>query len=122
MNNHLAAAAVAAFAVTTPAYAEVSDKIPTYSDLWVWGLALNGLAIGLSSWRWWCGLLVLPISALWAVGVLDMLHDPFVGPAILREQGRSYLHACYVSTLLVLSGPPLIAVLAKRLHHGRLRR
>jgi len=84
-----------------PASAEVSDKIAPLRTVWwvgvVGGLGTAGAADrsilgGLASAAFFGLLSFVPISEL---------HDPWVGPAIISEQGESYRLAAYTAPALV---------------------
>jgi hypothetical protein len=87
--------------------AEVMDKEPTLATLWATAgvIALAGVAA--ARLRWWLAALPTLVGAVFAQGVLVELYDPYVGPAILREAGRSYVlggHAASVVALIVPIG------------------
>lgn len=87
-----------------PAFAEVSDKMPTQQNLWTTGLLL-ALCLGFAvRWSTWFNLLAWPLIALCFYGAYDLLTQADVGPAIIREQGNAYIVASYGSAALVLLG------------------
>jgi hypothetical protein len=90
---------------------EVMDKEPTILGLWLGGVTLGFLAFLAARWRRWAALPFLAIALLSAAAVWMELRDPFVGPAILREAGRSYPWHLAISTgiaaVLALAGMAL---------------
>ena len=96
----------------SPALAEVSDKIPSLANLWLWAAGFTLAALLLAWRRPVAGLAVVPFAAFWAWSGHEMLSDPWVGPAILREQGRAYVQAVYWSAAAGVTGPLLVAALA----------
>ena len=95
-------AAIAACAAPVSALAEVSDKIPPLSQIWLWsGL---GAIVAFAAWRYrlWAGLLVsLPASVV-PIATIAEVRDPYVGPAILEEQGWLYAASAYGSLVLIV--------------------
>ncbi len=103
--------AVLLFTFATPALAEVSDKIPSVGAMWGWAIGLIALALLLGWKRPAMGLLVVPIAAINAWGGYEMVTGDFIGRAILREQGHSYVDTVYLTGAIGVIGP-LLAVLA----------
>ena len=79
------------FAVPALAHAEVMDKEPAVSTVWLW--AVLGGVIGASAWsvRWWLGLPTSVIVGVLFAGIWSELTDRFVGPAIRAEAGTGYV-------------------------------
>ena len=112
-------AAVMCLVVATPVFAEVADKEPTLGRLWAWTLGINAIAALLALIRPKLGLIVLPISALFAFAGYMELTDPYVGPDILRELGQGYVTTSYIVYGIGLIGPVLIVILATKLRRRR---
>jgi hypothetical protein len=68
----------------------------------------------LSRKRWWWGLLLLPVVTLFASVDIRELHDPFVGPAIVREAGFLYVLVWHALMLAGFAIPILTAALTRR--------
>jgi hypothetical protein len=88
-------AALVLLLLAHPAAAEVSDKIPSQSSLWLVGAAVGVLAFVAGAWRPLLGFAAGLLALLLARNMHSELMDPFVGPAILSEQGRLYWWAVY---------------------------
>ena len=102
--RHMRLILVALSTFPVSALAEVSDKMATIPQLWVQG-AIGSLAllllVRLSRW------FALPGAAVVAflgIGSYETFADPFVGPAILHEQGTPYLASSYGSVALMAAG------------------
>ncbi|MBU7579235.1 MAG: hypothetical protein KAF27_02015 [Porphyrobacter sp.] len=91
----------------SPALAEVSDKIPSLADLWMWAGGFILAALMLALWRALVGLVVVPFAALRAWGGHAMVSDAHLGPAILQEQGEAYVRAVYASGAASVTGAAL---------------
>jgi len=76
--------------VSLPSYAEVSDKMPTITDLWSKGVVIGLIAISCSFIRWWAPLMFIPVTLFFSIASIGTITDPNVGPAILNEQGNIY--------------------------------
>lgn len=87
--------------LSSPAAAEVSDKIPSVGQVWFEGLLLGCLFLFLARWRWWLGLLLLPLTITVICGWVDMMNDSYLGPAILAEQGQPYVLSLWFSSIIL---------------------
>ena len=90
--------------VSVPAFlAEVSDKMMSFPQLLLWNVGLIVAAWGLVRRSRW--LVVIPpfVAAIFAVGMLEELRDPHIGPAMMHELGYPYV---------ALSVLPFLAVAA----------
>ncbi len=85
-------------------YAEVSDKSPTQSGLWITGLITCAVVTLLLRWSKWLNILAAPLVLLFFYFAYDTLAQPDIGPAIIKEQGTLYITALYGSAVLVLVG------------------
>lgn len=113
-------AAILTVTVATPAMAEVSDKIPSVEGLWGWALGLSLVALVLGLVKPAAALAVWPFALLLAYGQYEMISDPHIGAAILREQGQAYLDAVNTSSMALIVGPLLACLIAEL--WGRRRR
>lgn len=89
------------------AFAEVSDKVPSIFGLWVEGVGVGFLGFFSAKCRIWAGTLVGLVSIILCISHYDLISDPFVGPAIVKEQGDLYISSVYGSMVLLIA--PLIA-------------
>ena len=80
--------------------AEVADKELTLLKIWLVALALSIVSFLLCRWCRWHALLAVVATVAWAAALLSELRDPDVGPAILRELGRSYVVQSYIAVFL----------------------
>jgi hypothetical protein len=84
--------------------ADVLDKEPSLTSIWLSHLFVAGLGYILcrKNWRWLFAFLPLSIFAVW-FGV-EELSDKWVGPAILQES-RSFFVQWHVAMALVVGAP-----------------
>jgi hypothetical protein len=82
--------------------AEVMDKEPSSLRNWLVLVGLGILGFALGRYRWWAGLLVLPLIAVYEWGLVAEQLDSSVGPAICAEAGVSYLAQAVVAATLAL--------------------
>jgi hypothetical protein len=95
-------AAIAACVAPVSAVAEVSDKILPLSRIWLWS-GLGAIAV-FAAWRYrrWAGLLVSLPASMVPIATIAEVRDPYVGPAILEEQGWLYGASAYGSLSLIV--------------------
>jgi hypothetical protein len=93
---------------------EVMDKEPTLVQTAILYGFLSVVGCLLALKRWWWGLLVLPVVALFAWVDMGELHDPFIGPAIFKEGGLFYVVVWHALILAGFAVPILTAALKRR--------
>src|SRR5262249_17588432 len=93
---------------------EVMDKEPTLAQRTALYGVLTLIGVLLATKRWWLGLIVLPIAALFAVADLSELRDPYVGPEIIKEAGVFYVVVWYSLILASVAIPSITAVILRR--------
>lgn len=71
--------------------AEISDKMLSFSALITWNVILISLAWVLTRKSRWLLFIPLPPAVLFALGTLDELRDPYMGPAVVCELGYGYV-------------------------------
>ena len=93
---------------------EVMDKEPPLAQrAAVYGVfALVGILLARK--RWWLGLSVLPLVALFGLADVSELRDPYVVPAIIQEAGLLHVVAWYALIFLALAIPSVAAVIERR--------
>jgi hypothetical protein len=101
------------------ARAEVMDKVIGPVEMWAWTACLMLVTILLARWRSWTPVLVWPVCGLLAFGTLDMLYEPDLGPAILREAGRAYFVQAHLVALINALGPIAVLLLSLRSRRNR---
>ncbi|MEA9585918.1 hypothetical protein VC279_06275 [Xanthomonas sp. WHRI 10064A] len=79
------------------AVAEVSDKMPTTTHIWIITLVASAVCAALTAWRPWAGVSVAVLPAFWLTGLLLEMNSPDVGPYLSAEQGRSYYIQAYLA-------------------------
>jgi predicted neutral ceramidase superfamily lipid hydrolase len=84
------------------ALAEVSDKVPTISQLWSQGFIIGLIAFMGSIYRIWTGVISGLLALFFSFYISQILTDPFVGSAIINEQGTSYIIAVWGSIVLMI--------------------
>lgn len=85
------------------AFAEVSDKMPSITRLWGEGFIVALFGYLSARYRIWTGILFGLFSLFFCFGTYSLLSDPYVGPAIIAEQGNPYLFTVYGSIILMLT-------------------
>lgn len=93
---------------------EVMDKEPSPLNVWLFFLFLGVGGFLLCRYRYWLLFVALPLSLVFAWAHLGELHDPFVGPAIVREAGRSYVIQSYVAMTIAIVLPCLGMILRRK--------
>jgi hypothetical protein len=105
--------------LSSPAFAEVVDKVATPLQLGLAPLVITILALIGGRRRAAFALLPLLLSLLWALVQASALTDPFLGQAIRAELGNGYVTGGYLSAALGVLGPVLAwAVLRRRRARG----
>lgn len=87
-----------------PSAAEVSDKIPSISEMIWWGLALGLATLVLCCFRWWFSCLAVLLAIFLALGVFGLWEEPYMREAVLHEQGIEYFVVMGAQSALVLLG------------------
>jgi hypothetical protein len=103
----------------SPAMAEVMDKEPTLASIWLW--AVPG-AVGTylcARKQPFLGLLAALVSSRNAMVAVSEWHDPFVGPAMLKEAGAGYGLQSHVALMLVLASLAVGTLAWYRSRYGR---
>ena len=93
---------------------EVMDKEPTLLTVWLLFLSLGVGGFLLTRYRYRLLLVALPVSLFFAWGHLGELRDPFIGPAIVREAGQSYVAQSYIAMALALVLPCFAIILPRK--------
>ena len=96
MRRHMNKSVIYLLLVSNSAYAEVSDKIPTQSSIWLAGISIGLLLVLLLVWSKWINVLAIPIVIFFFMFAFGTLHSD-IGPAIIKEQGVPYIVALYGS-------------------------
>jgi hypothetical protein len=78
------------------------DKEPSVAALWMTAILLGLLGCLAGRWRRWASLPFIAWLGLSLWAGMGEVHDPFVGPAILREAGPTYTWHLYASSTLGL--------------------
>ena len=90
-------------AIPGAALAEVSDKVASVPSLWITAFAAGALALLAGRYKLLLGVALLPISLFLVAASLEPVLDPYVGPAVVQEQGEAYLASVYASCAVILS-------------------
>jgi hypothetical protein len=99
-------------------FLEVMDKELSTPVVWLVFLILGLLGFVLGRRSRLAGLLVIAVIALNAIFQLLELHDPFVGPDILAEAGRSYFVQSYAA-IAISFGLAIAGTLVRRDNKNR---
>jgi hypothetical protein len=91
-------------AVPRPAFAEVSDKVSSIPEHWIRAIPVAAVLLVLARWRWWLALPLAPplVMLIWAG--LALPSEPYIGPALLQEQGWPYFLSLWGSDLVMAAG------------------
>ena len=101
--SHITVSGAGLWLFAPPALAEVSDKILPIPGMWVQALLIGGIAILAGRFRWWLGVPFLILPIVIALSTFGLRHGSDLGPAIIKEQGETYFHHFYASSLLAAS-------------------
>jgi hypothetical protein len=111
--------AFVAFATALPAFAEVSDKMPSIWQLWLQGGVIAVLLFALGRIRLWTAAIAVAVAFFIAFGSYDMVNDEHVGRAVRAEQGTPYVAAAYGSAALCIVAGAAAVVGALRARRSR---
>lgn len=80
---------------------EISDKIFSVGQLYIFFIALGLIGLALSFWRWWIGLiwLILPLYAFVSLQISEM-NALYVD--VVHELGKSYIWHSYFSMIIAV--------------------
>jgi hypothetical protein len=92
---------------------EVMDKEPSLTFVWVSFLLIGAVGFLLSHYRIKLSFVVLTIALFVAYIHLMELHDPSVGPAIVREAGQTYVAQSYIA-LAISVILPCLGIMTRR--------
>lgn len=115
------AAAVALLLLAAPAFAEVSDKMPTLLEIFVQGVLLAIVVVVLSLVRWWFGILGVCLGLLMLFGTVELHQFDPVGASLVIEQGQRYFLVMYSMDILVVVSGVFSAFAVRRWHSRRQR-
>ena len=88
--------------LSSPALAEVSDKVMSIPQLWTYGIIGSVILFTLIRYSAWFVVLGLVVVLFFCLVSHQTIADPFVGPAIVKEQGNNYIVASYGSVILMV--------------------
>src|SRR5260221_4033349 len=94
------------------------DKEFSLSAIWTGAGTLTILGYLLGRYRIWAGIIAFVLAALMAWAQIGELIDPYVGPAIAAEAGRSYFVQSYLASALALIAP-IAGVIQRRIRDSR---
>jgi hypothetical protein len=88
-----------------PMLAEISDKMPGVSVIWLISACLAAFAIACCRVSRWLYLLALPVAGYWAFGgYRELVADSYFRDAVIMELGRNYWLQAVCSSCLPLVG------------------
>jgi len=85
-------------------FAEVSDKVPSIQQLWLQGIMVALVLSILVRFSYWFFIVAALIVIFFGITSYETIADPYVGPAILKEQGTAYVVALFGSVVLMILG------------------
>ncbi|MES9970204.1 MAG: hypothetical protein ABW092_09235 [Candidatus Thiodiazotropha sp.] len=81
--------------------AEVSDKMPSISEIFFQGIFIS-VGVFMAGWfRWWLGVLFLPLLFLFVAGTVLLWNVVPMRQALLNEQGWKYFGALALNDSLI---------------------
>jgi hypothetical protein len=95
---------VIAILASFPAFAEVSDKMPSITEILFTGIGLFALAFGVGFIRWWLSVVFVLVGVLYSVGYVSLWQDLHMRNALLNEQSWHYFGALGIEQLLIYAG------------------
>ena len=84
--------------------AEVSDKIPPIQSILISGFLVGGGLFFIARFRWFLGLLLLPIPLVIITENYSLWNEKSMQEAILNEQGWAYFGALGIQSVLLFAG------------------
>lgn len=96
------------------AHAEVSDKMASIPELWIQGIVCAVILLALVRWSVWFSILAIITITVFSVATYETFADPFIGPAIMKEQGVAYAVSSYGSVVVMFTGFVIGVVLNRR--------
>ncbi|MEP1871129.1 MAG: hypothetical protein ABJJ44_16485 [Paraglaciecola sp.] len=90
--------------VSFPAFAEVSDKMSSITDILLTGTGLFVVAFGVGFIRWWLSVLFVFVGALYTFGCISLWQEIHMRNALLNEQGWYYFGALGLEQFLIYTG------------------
>jgi hypothetical protein len=96
------------------ALAEVMDKEPTLSEVWVLAAIAWVIAFAACRSNAWFSLATAPLPLLYVSSFVSEIADRHVGPAIMAAAGISYVVSCALAFVLVAAAHALGIILWRR--------
>ncbi|MDH5408132.1 MAG: hypothetical protein OEZ33_12055 [Gammaproteobacteria bacterium] len=90
--------------LSTPAYAEVSDKMPSMYQLWLYSAIGFIVILFLVRWSLWFIVLAVLSALFFGTASYETFADPYIGPAIIKEQGLPYIVSSYSMCIFIIIG------------------
>ena len=87
--------------VPSVAFAEVSDKMPSITEIIIKGIVIAVVVFFAGRFKWWLGVLLLPITVLFVVGAISLWNEVGMREALLKEQGWVYFGALGLESFLI---------------------
>jgi len=83
------------------AFAEVSDKMPSIPEIMIKGIVIAVVVFVAGRFKWWLGLVLLPIAVLFVVGAISLWNEAGMREALLKEQGWVYFGALGFQSFII---------------------
>jgi len=100
---------------------EVMDKEASLLEIWTESLVLGVGGFFLAKYRYWLLLPVLGVALLIAWGQTSELLDPFIGTAVIKEAGKTYVVQSCVAMAISLLGPTIGGIVGRQKRKRRAR-
>ena len=94
--------------------AEVSDKMPTISSIYITAISVGVVAFLLAWFRWWLVFLGLLAGIAFAIGTTSLWQETAMKEALITEQGMKYFIALAFQSIFAFTGALLGFALARR--------
>ncbi|GAB3530441.1 hypothetical protein [Photobacterium alginatilyticum] len=99
-------------------HAEVSDKIPSYGNLWITSIVI-GLVFLLISYKVrFINYFSLIVALFMAFGIYDMYAEPSFRSAVIDEKGEGYFYHGFFSSFLIF----VLSIIGSWLRHFKAKR
>ena len=96
------------------AFAEVSDKMPSITEIILKGIVIAVVVFMAGRLKWWLGLIALPVAVLFLIGTISLWHEVGMREALLKEQGWLYFAALAFQVFIISLASIVGAVIGYR--------
>lgn len=102
--------------VPSAAFAEVSDKMPSITSIFIQGTAIAAILFVVGKFRWWLGVLFSPVVILFVISAISLWNEVGMRETLLKEQGWLYFGALLFQCIVIGVGTTIGSILGYRKH------